>query len=538
MLASLPGAALAGGGGTSFFVFLGSECLEGTTNPSRTFEITVKDPNGKIKTRQFTQSDEGGFWFSCFNGRVDAGDTVKTKGTGADRSFAVPNLTIRTNRVTNEVRGTGPANSAVELVLTTCKTYNGASCSEKFKSVPTLSDGSYLTTFNGPNPRGGDNVSVSWNSDQGDFVTKDKSFENLTVVLGGFERGRFNGVTNEGKTIDLELRDGGTLRGSATVTGDDFGSFGGRFRASNAPVYPRDGDHVTGSLLAGDLNLVIPAVSLQTNVDNDRVSGRCYANQPFAIEAFGDEGFSEKRGKAGSNGSFNVDMSSGDFASYDMAPGDTVVLRCRNKQGDEILHEKTAGGALTAPEALSGTGGDISYPVRFGYSGPFNATARGLIPAETEDGTVEQGESSTFDIEIPAGTTYARFALFDEETDGFHDLDLFVSFEGNVVGQSARFDSNEQVNVVNPEAGTYGVNIFGFSVDGAEANFTLFSWAVGSSGSGNMTVNAPSTASDGDLGTIELSFSGLAAATRYLGSVRYTGTSGMPDPTIISVNTP
>ena len=34
-------------------------------------------------------------------------------------------------------------------------------------------------------------------------------------------------------------------------------------------------------------------------------------------------------------------------------------------------------------------------------------------------------------------------------------------------------------------------------------------------------------------GTIGLAFTGLAPATKYLGSVAYTGASGMPNPTIV-----
>ena len=114
IVAALPGAALAGGA-TNFFVFLGGECVEGGTNPDRAFEVTVRDPNGRIKARQFIQSDEFGSWGLCFNGRIDTGDTIRTNGTGADRTFTVPSLTMLTNRVTNEVWGSAPANSSVEL---------------------------------------------------------------------------------------------------------------------------------------------------------------------------------------------------------------------------------------------------------------------------------------------------------------------------------------------------------------------------------------------------------------------------------------
>jgi hypothetical protein len=51
-----------------------------------------------------------------------------------------------------------------------------------------------------------------------------------------------------------------------------------------------------------------------------------------------------------------------------------------------------------------------------------------------------------------------------------------------------------------------------------------------------MTVTAPNSAAVGATGAIELSFSGLAAGTKYLGSVVYGGTAGLPNPTIVRVD--
>jgi hypothetical protein len=41
-----------------------------------------------------------------------------------------------------------------------------------------------------------------------------------------------------------------------------------------------------------------------------------------------------------------------------------------------------------------------------------------------------------------------------------------------------------------------------------------------------------------ETGTIDLTFSGLTAGTKYLGSIAYSGAAGMPDPTIIRVDMP
>jgi hypothetical protein len=51
-----------------------------------------------------------------------------------------------------------------------------------------------------------------------------------------------------------------------------------------------------------------------------------------------------------------------------------------------------------------------------------------------------------------------------------------------------------------------------------------------------MSVTAPATATNGATGTINLTFSGLTAGTKYLGSVAYGGTAGLPNPTIVRVD--
>jgi hypothetical protein len=66
----------------------------------------------------------------------------------------------------------------------------------------------------------------------------------------------------------------------------------------------------------------------------------------------------------------------------------------------------------------------------------------------------------------------------------------------------------------------------------------LHTWLLDSVAAGNMTVTAPATATIGGTGAIDLSFSGLAAGTKYLGSVAYGGASGMPSPTIVRVDVP
>jgi len=204
--------------------------------------------------------------------------------------------------------------------------------------------------------------------------------------------------------------------------------------------------------------------------------------------------------------------------------------------------------AMSAPVQVSGTGGPLSYTVKFGYDGPFVAEARGLIPAAVTPGVVADDPNDSFDpagagvvaipVTVPGGTSYARFSLFDADVAPGSDLDLYVfNSAGTLVAISGTGTSNEEVNLVNPAADTYTVYVHGFAVAGTTP-FKLHSWVLGTAATGNMTVTAPATASLGANGTINLTFSGLTPATRYLGSVAYSGVIGLPAPTIVRVDTP
>jgi microcystin-dependent protein len=169
--------------------------------------------------------------------------------------------------------------------------------------------------------------------------------------------------------------------------------------------------------------------------------------------------------------------------------------------------------ALAAPAEVTGTGGPITYPVTFGYDGAFAASARGLVPATTEKRTVTDDPTDStcslsspnaqiHDVVIPAGTTNARFSLFDAFTDGEDDLDLCV-FRGTTnVGSSGTGTSAEQVNLVNPVADAYKVVVQGWGTDGPDAEYTLFSWLLGSTAAGNMSVTAPTSATTGGTGNV------------------------------------
>jgi hypothetical protein len=188
----------------------------------------------------------------------------------------------------------------------------------------------------------------------------------------------------------------------------------------------------------------------------------------------------------------------------------------------------------------SGASGSTSFQVRFGFAGAFSPAVHGLVPAAKQAGHVVDDPDNNFNtanptgnkgftahtLVIPAGTALSRVALFDAETDGNDDLDLYVygpataTGIGPLVGSSAGPTAAEQVSLNNPAAGTYTVFVHAFDSDGPDANYTLFTWSAGAD-AGNLTASAPATATLGGTGNVTLNWTGLAPATKYLGVVTY-----------------
>jgi hypothetical protein len=255
-----------------------------------------------------------------------------------------------------------------------------------------------------------------------------------------------------------------------------------------------------------------------------------------------------------------------------IAPGETKAIEIRFLRTGAALNAYTGGQltltdgshvvrvpvvvrpvALAAPAQVSGTGAAMNYSVTFGYDGPFTATARGMVAAAVSADTVADDPTNgacsltspnakLIPVVIPLGTTYARFSLFDADVNPGTDIDLCVfNSVGTLIGSSGSGTSAEEVNLGNGSTDIGGqtvtVVVQGWGVVGTSP-FKLHTWTLGVADAGNMTVSAPASAVTGVTGTITLGFGNLAPATKYLGSIAYSGTSGMPNPTIVRIDTP
>jgi hypothetical protein len=212
---------------------------------------------------------------------------------------------------------------------------------------------------------------------------------------------------------------------------------------------------------------------------------------------------------------------------------------------------------LAAPAEVVGEGteGSGTFDIIFGYDGEYVAAAHGLVAATETPGNVEDDPANDINValetgvgvtihpvSIPAGASLARFSLFDADTDGEDDLDLYVfDSDGAFVGGSGSPTAEEQVDVENPSDTTYLVVVHGWQTDGPDSNYTLSSWGISSdpdADDGSLLIDsAPTTATLGGTGTVSFSWSGLDAGTRYLGRVSHSDGSIVMATTNVAVST-
>jgi hypothetical protein len=147
---------------------------------------------------------------------------------------------------------------------------------------------------------------------------------------------------------------------------------------------------------------------------------------------------------------------------------------------------------VTVPEAKVGTPAAVSWKVTNKLAALDGKLVGGpLGSSKTARPTIKEGETQTTTVEVPAGATSLDVAI-GKVSDTSADLDLTVyDATGKQVAQSADGDSEEAVSVPSPAAGTYTVQVVGYSVPAGSTAYdyrdVFFSTALG-------TVDVPGSA--------------------------------------------
>ncbi|WP_226663982.1 S8 family serine peptidase [Microbulbifer aggregans] len=199
---------------------------------------------------------------------------------------------------------------------------------------------------------------------------------------------------------------------------------------------------------------------------------------------------------------------------------------------------------LSAPDTVEGIGtsGIVNIPLIFGYEGSYFSAIDGLSTGTPILGSVEDRENVEILVEIPEGTSFASFALFDEDVgagNGSDDLDLLVSGPASAgypdVGFSGTVTSNENVDLVQPVPGEYKVTVIDYASAEGTTPFTLFKFYVDSD-NGNTQLTGPTTTSVGATENLQVEWRDLPAGTRALGVVQHQNDGGVIGTTKLVIN--
>ncbi|MEU6676052.1 S8 family serine peptidase [Streptomyces sp. NPDC046925] len=138
----------------------------------------------------------------------------------------------------------------------------------------------------------------------------------------------------------------------------------------------------------------------------------------------------------------------------------------------------------TVPEAKVGTPAPVSWKVTNNFAAVDGKLKGGSLgSAKAAKPTIKQGETQTTTVVVPEGAERLDVAI-GSTADSAADLDLSVKKGGVVVGSSADGDSEESVSLTKPAAGTYEIQVAGYSVPSGSTAYdyrdVFFSGALGS----------------------------------------------------------
>jgi hypothetical protein len=231
----------------------------------------------------------------------------------------------------------------------------------------------------------------------------------------------------------------------------------------------------------------------------------------------------------------------------------SLTWKERSGKADVYSPIAVRGTLLDAPAEVSGTGtdGSLSFDVKFGYTGNYEANAHGLVPSTTTSDNVLQDPDQSFspgDVAAGGANVHSfslsdaavfRIAMPPEATEPGADLDIYVfDPNGNLAATSTLSGTDELITIQEPMDGTWDVYVHGWLTPGGDSDYDLFSWIVSATPGGSLMIDsAPGSATSGATGTVQVSWSGLAAGDHYLGAVSHNKDGGVIGWTLVSVDT-
>jgi hypothetical protein len=334
----VPSAASAATAPITFDMTIYGNCVSGWTGGADV-HVVWRDSGGALKADGIV-TDRWSSWFefcpSDSTLAVTPGDQIKISTHFANRTYTVPNLTLRLDRVTNLASGTGPAARNIQLCSGWGWYIGFGSC----RSVRVGQDGQW-----GYNPHtdlfGGIEAYLFWKSPKGDRLYVFTVAPFLRVTIGKAE---FEGFTQPFANVDVSLD--GSVDATGHATAEATGRFEGTLRDSaSQAVQVSPGDRISAPSFASDADWVVPTIVGRANKLTEIVKGGClnsvdsYLVWVSIVGPLGNvrgSGLwhtnSEGRFRAG----FRNYYGGGDVpVTANVKSGDTVRIDCVQSTGDE-----------------------------------------------------------------------------------------------------------------------------------------------------------------------------------------------------------
>lgn len=345
----LSAGAVAAASAMTFYLTVGGSCVTVYgSEPNSTVVLTWKDAQGNLKPSEVQATTDWGYSYHCLSGGAvtTAGDRIKASDGVTVHKLVVPDLSIRINRTTETLRGTGPANAVIRLQCgsfgSPFPSFEGCMWHNRTRAT----DGgtwSWRFLSSDWNILGSASFYAEWLSPGGDDVWADGYAPYLVVRLanstfaGAYRPNQTAHVVVAGATLDVKAT--GTATGSAL----DGTMRGHLLKASGKRYALQAGDQLSSDI-AADAKWVVPAIDATADAATDTVSGKCWDSGVSAravlVEVYR---LGHSRGwgisSTESDGSFALWLANGDdfyVHPVDIHVGDRIVVSCFQNTGDVV----------------------------------------------------------------------------------------------------------------------------------------------------------------------------------------------------------
>ncbi|WP_426569510.1 S8 family serine peptidase [Streptomyces canus] len=186
---------------------------------------------------------------------------------------------------------------------------------------------------------------------------------------------------------------------------------------------------------------------------------------------------------------------------------------------------------VTVPEAKVGTPAAVSWKVTNNFAAVDGKLAGGpLGSSKTARPTIKDHENQTTTVVVPEGAASLDVSI-GGVSDASADLDLTVyDADGNQVAQQADGDSEEAVSIPSPAAGTYTIEVAGYSVPAGSTEYDYLDVFFSSSlGTVDVDESTPVKLATGASATVSATVTALAPAPEgraFFGQVQLVNARG------------